>query len=247
MNLVRTTPQRGAHGTRPGRLVCPRPTVGRAEVAGRGESADAALAGSCDSLPWSTRQSAVLATVCWAMLSAATWADEPPAAPAPPLPDEYPAEVAPPATFEPVVTRAPADGPLPLTGRSTVSGAQRLPAARPLGDWTVLLAVAAAFAVLVAFRMRSIRRMHPLPPDVFDVLGEASLGGQRSVRVVRFGPRTLLIGVSAAGCQPLAEIDDPQATEKIAAACRGDRTPVRGPRRESPRPAPSPPTHGEAA
>lgn len=62
---------------------------------------------------------------------------------------------------------------------------------------------------------------------MFDVLGEASLGGPHSVRIVRFGPKTLLVGVSASGCQTLAELTDPQATACIAAACRGVQPPLR--------------------
>ena len=94
---------------------------------------------------------------------------------------------------------------------------------RPLPDWKLLAAMGAAFAALAGYRLFSTRRGATLPADVFEVLGEAPLGGQQSVRVVRFGPRTLLVGVSAAGCQTLAELTDPQATDRIAAACRGTR------------------------
>ena len=52
-------------------------------------------------------------------------------------------------------------------------------------------------------------------------------GANNAVRVVRFGPKTLLVGVSAAGCQTLAELTDPQATACIAAACRGVHPPLR--------------------
>lgn len=97
---------------------------------------------------------------------------------------------------------------------------------RPLPDWRLLAALAAAFAVVGCYRLLSGRRAATLPPDVFDVLGEAPLGGQQSVRVVRFGPRTLLLGLSPAGCQTLAELVDPQATECVVAACRGQR--IRG-------------------
>jgi len=190
---------------------------------------------------------AILAIVAGLSLAVVTWADAPATAPLPPLPDDEPPATAPPATFEPVTAHTPADGSRPLSGRGpTAVGGPRPPVTPPFGDWTALVAVAAAFAVLAAFRMRSMRRVRPLPPDVFELLGEASLGGQRAVRVVRFGPRALLIGVSAAGCQTLAEIDDPQATEKIAAACRGERPAARG-RPEPTRVAVAPPTGGEAA
>ncbi len=102
-------------------------------------------------------------------------------------------------------------------------GAASPPPIRPLPDWKLLAAMGAAFAAVAAYRLFSVRRGPTLPPDVFEVLGEAAISGQQSVRVVRFGPRTLLLGVSSAGCQTLAEITDPQATDCIVAACRGTR------------------------
>lgn len=92
---------------------------------------------------------------------------------------------------------------------------------RPLPDWRLLAALGGAFAAVAAYRLVGSRRSAPLPADVFEVLGEATLGGQHSVRVVRFGPRTLLVAVSSAGAQTLAELADPQATERIVAACQG--------------------------
>jgi flagellar biogenesis protein FliO len=98
-----------------------------------------------------------------------------------------------------------------------------------LSDWKLLGAIAAAFAVVAAATAFNRRRTASLPPDVFEVLGEGSLGGQHAVRIVRFGPKTLLVGVSTAGCQTLAELTDPQATACIAAACRGVHPPIRPP------------------
>ena len=109
-------------------------------------------------------------------------------------------------------------GPVSL-GAQSASGAGSATPARPVGDWSVLAAIVGAFAVLVVFRLKSNRRGRMLPSEVFDVLGEGSLGGQHAVRVVRFGPRTLLVGISSSGSQTLAEIDDLMVTEQIAAAC----------------------------
>lgn len=95
-------------------------------------------------------------------------------------------------------------------------------------DWRVLGAMVAAFAVLAALRFVNTRRDRSLPPDVFEVLGSAPFAGQHAVRVVRFGPRTLLVAVSSGGCATLAELTDAEATASIAAACRGD-TPRRRP------------------
>jgi flagellar biogenesis protein FliO len=119
-------------------------------------------------------------------------------------------------------------GPVPLPAASPENGGAASPSVRPATDnWKLLAAMGAAFAVLACYRAVSGRRTVALPPDVFEVLGEAAIGGQHSVRVVRFGPRTLLVGVSAAGCQTLAELTDPQATACIAAACRGVHPPIR--------------------
>ena len=110
--------------------------------------------------------------------------------------------------------------PLPLTEpRDSTAPAPAATPLRPAADWSVLAAILGAFAVLAVFRLRSGRRDRGLPAEVFDVLGEGSLGWQHAVRVVRFGPRTLLVGISSAGSQTLAEIDDPAVTDRIAAAC----------------------------
>jgi len=168
-------------------------------------------------------------------------------APVPPTPDE--AAAIQPAAFAAAADRPHDTPPLPLTGSPAGDrpvSVKRSPL-RPLGDWTPLLAVAAAFALVAAFRFTSLRTSKSLPPDVFELLGEASLGGQQTARVVRFGPRTLLIGVSSAGCQTLAEIDDPQATDRIVTACRSDPAAVRvTPRSPRPQP-PAKPSGGEAA
>lgn len=94
-------------------------------------------------------------------------------------------------------------------------------------DWRVLAAVAFGVAGLIAIRRLGSGRSAALPPDVFEVLGTGTLGGPHGVRVVRFGPKTLLVSVSAAGCQTLAELTDSEATECIARACRGQHPPLR--------------------
>jgi len=88
-------------------------------------------------------------------------------------------------------------------------------------DWKVMGLIAVAFVAVLLIKVLAKRRQSTLPPDVFDILGEGSLGGQHTVRIVRFGPKTLLVSLSPSGCQTLSELTDPQATECIAAACRG--------------------------
>lgn len=123
-------------------------------------------------------------------------------------------------------------GPVPLSAAS----APRAAATRPVTDWRLLAALGGVFAVLAGFRLFAGRRRPTLPPDVFEVLGESAFAGPHAVRVVRFGPKTLLVSVSSGGCQTLAELADPQATECIAAACRG-AAPARPARRPLPRAA----------
>jgi flagellar biosynthetic protein FliP len=94
-------------------------------------------------------------------------------------------------------------------------------------DWRTALLLAVVTAGLVAVRRFAMPRTAMLPPDVFEVLGTSSLGGPHPVRVVRFGPKTLLVSVSSGGCQTLSEITDPEATECIARACRGQHPPLR--------------------
>ena len=59
---------------------------------------------------------------------------------------------------------------------------------------------------------------------MFELLGEATLGNGQTVRIVRFGPKTLLVSTGNGGPKTLSELDDPLATEWIAAACRGEQT-----------------------
>lgn len=139
------------------------------------------------------------------------------------------ADAAAPAIVDPAVQPAAAVAPepddlgmpLPLSGPAASGAGRPARSPAPRADWTLLAGVAAAFAVLAGWRIQARRRPRGLPADVLEVLGGAPLGGQHAVRVVRFGPRTLLVGVSPAGCQLLATIDDAQATERIASACLG--------------------------
>jgi len=152
-----------------------------------------------------------------------------------PLPEPLPADVEPaPLARGSGVPRVIPALPLPAQSDTTAIDLQTAPTASTgrsgqLTDWKLLAAIAATFAVVAAGTALTKRRATLLPPDVFEVLGAGSLGGQHAVRIVRFGPKTLLVGVSAAGCQTLAELSDPQATACIAAACRGLHPPLRPP------------------
>lgn len=188
--------------------------------------------------------------------------DSPAGGPAPAAPDpiglgfrgDEPGPVSPRAfATSAVESRPSAPHVLPALPLDTTSGAAAPPVAAArsgqLSDWKLLAVIAAAFVVVAAATVVNRRRPIALPPDVFEVLGEASLGGPHAVRVVRFGPKTLLVGVSSAGCHTLAELSDPQATACIAAACRGVQQPIRPTPavRSSTRPATAAPAGVEAA
>ena len=165
---------------------------------------------------------AALTVVAWCLSAVA----EAPIAPAPELLIAD-AAVVPASVVEAATAAGPAAArslaPVPLSTEPQPSVGSRTPAFRPLPDWRLLVALGSAFAAVAVYRVVTARRSVGMPPDVFEVLGEASLGGQQSVRIVRFGPRTLLVGVSSAGCQTLAELTDPQATDRMVAACHGSR------------------------
>jgi flagellar biogenesis protein FliO len=165
---------------------------------------------------------AALTVVAWCLSAVA----EAPIAPAPEL-LVADAAVVPASLVEAATAAGPAAArslaPVPLSTEPQPSVGSRTPAFRPLPDWRLLVALGSAFAAVAVYRVVTARRSVGMPPDVFEVLGEASLGGQQSVRIVRFGPRTLLVGVSSAGCQTLAELTDPQATDRMVAACHGSR------------------------
>ena len=91
-------------------------------------------------------------------------------------------------------------------------------------DWQAWAVVLLGIGGVFGLRFFGRQRSQPLPKDVFELLGEATLGAGQPVRIIRFGPKTLLVTSGSGGPRTLAELDDPLATEWIAAACRGDRT-----------------------
>ena len=146
--------------------------------------------------------------------TAATLLAPPPASVGGPLPERLLA----PLTLEPLALERLTLEPLAAAGDASPARVAHSPAA--LLDWKVIAFVASIGLAALLLRRFAPRAVSTLPPDVFAVLGEASLGGQQMVRVVRFGPKTLLVSVTPSGCHTLAELGDPEATACIAAACR---------------------------
>lgn len=96
------------------------------------------------------------------------------------------------------------------------------PVGRAPADPRAVLVVCALAAAVILVRFLPRRNAADLPEGVFAVLGEAPLAGTHTVRVVRFGPKTILLGLCGSSCTTLAEIDDAAVTAAIVADCRGE-------------------------
>ena len=68
-----------------------------------------------------------------------------------------------------------------------------------------------------------------LPAEVIEVLGQTTLGHRQQAQLVRLGRTLLLIGVSPAGAETLAEVTDASEVDRLAALCRGPNAASAGP------------------
>jgi type III secretory pathway lipoprotein EscJ len=154
--------------------------------------------------------------------------------------DEPPAEL-PPLTLEPPVLLADADA----ASTDAESAGETSGLESGLGfEVTAAITMAVAIFGLVALSWFGKKRAASVPRDVFEVLGNGQLDRGHQIAVVRFGPKTLLVSVGSSGCSTLSELDDPQATDAIAHACRHVRVAgqIRGSLRSSAIAASSQPT-----
>lgn len=126
-----------------------------------------------------------------------------------------------------------------LTRRSQAESPAPLALARPgegngsgglhsSGSWWGLLGALSLSAALLLAVVWGMQKIAPgaqatLPEGVVEVFGRASLGPRRFGQVVRFGDKVLLLNVTPAGCETLAEVDDPREVERIAALCERRR------------------------
>ena len=129
------------------------------------------------------------------------------------------AEVTPARLLEPTFPDAIPIGAIPAGATMSADEASGFTRGASSLDLRITAFLGALLAAVLFLKWNGRRTMHRPPAEVFAVLGEASLGGQHVARIVRFGPKTILVGVSGATCTTLAEIDDPGATDAITAAC----------------------------
>ena len=130
--------------------------------------------------------------------------------------------------LEPNVPDAIPIGTIPAVSGQLASGATAVPQGSSGLDLRITAFLAALLAAVMILKWSGRKTVQRPPADVFAVLGEASLGGQHVARIVRFGSKTILVGISGTTCTPLAEIDDPHATDAIAAACLPPAAPRAG-------------------
>lgn len=112
--------------------------------------------------------------------------------------------------------------PVPIVPLQNRPGAPSSASGATAAGWTdPRLAFSLVVLALTGLWLRANARRSPppLPAEVCSILGETTLGGTHVARVVRFGPKTILVGVSGGVCRTLAEIDDPALTERLVAAC----------------------------
>jgi len=84
------------------------------------------------------------------------------------------------------------------------------------------LAMVVGIFLLVAWTMRRAtpKSMMPLPGEVFEVLGRASMAARQQAYLLRCGHKLLLVSVTPAGAETLTEIDDPLEVDRLAGLCR---------------------------
>jgi len=84
-----------------------------------------------------------------------------------------------------------------------------------------LMIVLGMFFVCIWFMRRGSRSSATrLPDGVLQILGRSSFAGKQQLYLVRLGNKLLLLNVSAAGSEPLAEITDASEVDRIAGLCQ---------------------------
>jgi flagellar biogenesis protein FliO len=113
-----------------------------------------------------------------------------------------------------------------LGAAESQTGIQNTPSSRGashgLKALTSLAVVLGLFlAVVWVMRRSAPQASRRLPAEVIEVLGHTTLGHRQQAQLVRLGKRLLLIGVSPAGAETLAEVTDAAEADRLAAFCRG--------------------------
>ncbi len=113
----------------------------------------------------------------------------------------------------------------PAPGSEDADGTRRSAAMPLVTIGSSLAVVLGLFAALVWVSKKSgvaAHRSGTIPDEALRLLGQKSLGTAGSIALIRCGRRVLVVGLSAAGMQPLAEITDEEQVRNLETLCLGE-------------------------
>jgi flagellar biogenesis protein FliO len=108
-----------------------------------------------------------------------------------------------------------------ISPTSTASGGG-LRSSGPLITTMASLAVVVGLFLLAMWLVRRHlpRGQGPLPSDVLEVLGRATIGNRQPLTLIRLGDRLLLVATNSQGVETLSEITDPDEVTRLLGICR---------------------------
>lgn len=126
---------------------------------------------------------------------------------------------------------APGTTAIPLTPRGERPAITAAGTRAPISGQPAVTSVVGALSavigifILVAWCSRKYlpKAAGPLPGEVIESLGWAPLAGKQQVQLLRLGKKLILVSLSPAGAEPLAEVTDEAEVERIATICRKER------------------------
>jgi flagellar biogenesis protein FliO len=90
--------------------------------------------------------------------------------------------------------------------------------------WTTLsslgLVIALILVIAKVWKKHGPLVVETVPADALELLGKRHIDQRQTVYLMRLGSRILVLGSSAAGLQPLAEVTDPVEVDYLAGLCR---------------------------
>lgn len=115
--------------------------------------------------------------------------------------------------------------PIPLPPPTEPTRDNKAPAATEAPTYTVISALAIVLGLFAGFvwvsRKSNSRSDNALQSEVFEVLGSSQLDPRNQVKLLKCGPRVLLVGITQNGMQTLAEFSDPQEISELISRAGG--------------------------
>lgn len=108
----------------------------------------------------------------------------------------------------------PRSGPAPSSASPGGMGT----AVRVVGSLALVLGI--FFVAVWAMRRGQPASAALLPQEVLEVLGRASFPGRQQVHLIRLGAKLVLVSVTPAGMDTIAEVTDPLEVDRLAGLCR---------------------------